>query len=120
MSNYNEWWEQAKRDLRAARSNLLVKEYNISSFQSQQAAEKALKALILKNNNRLPKEHDLVLLANKSKLPENMIQLCKDLTPVYVETRYPDVNGFKQYTKEESEEDIKMAEEILRWVEKNI
>jgi len=120
MQESDEWWEQANKDLKAAKSNFLTKEYNVASFLSQQAAEKALKALILEKYNSLPKEHDLVLLANKLNLPKNIIQLCKDLTPVYIETRYPDVNGFKQYTKKESEKDIEMAEEILECIKKQI
>ena len=46
MQESDEWWEQANKDLKAAKSNFLTKEYNVASFLSQQAAEKALKALI--------------------------------------------------------------------------
>jgi len=39
------WWKQALRDLDAAEKNLGLQEWYITSFMSQQAAEKVLKDL---------------------------------------------------------------------------
>ena len=116
------WWKQTLTDIDTAKSLYKIKKYSYSSFWCQQAAEKALKTLLLKNGYKIIKTHDLVLLSRKLSAPENIVQLCKELTPVYVETRYPDLGeeGFKKFTSQETKEDIKMMEVITRWVKKNL
>lgn len=116
------WWQQTLRDIDTAKSLYKIKKYSYSSFWCQQAAEKALKTLLLKRGNELIKTHDLVLLARKLGAPEDTIQLCKDLTPVYIETRYPDLGaqGFKKFTEKEALEDIKRMERIIEWTKKNL
>ena len=54
------WWEQAKKDLKAAKINYENKVYYVASFLSQQAAEKALKALLLESEQKIPKVHLLL------------------------------------------------------------
>ena len=85
-------------------------------------AEKALKALLLKKGHKLIKTHDLVLLSRKLSAPEDIVQICKELTPVYVETRYPDLGetGFKEFTSKEAKEDIKKMNKITKWAKKNL
>lgn len=113
------WMEQAEKDAEDAKDVFEIKKYNNSSFLCQQASEKSLKALLLEKEQKLIKTHDLVLLAKRLGAPENIIKICRELTPVYVETRYPDA-GRTEYTKEETEEDIRTMEEILKWVKKNL
>jgi len=43
---HEDWLAQAKRDLKAARDSLSSGNYEWTAFQAQQAAEKALKALL--------------------------------------------------------------------------
>lgn len=116
------WWKQAKKDLDTAKFNYDGRKYKYASFLCQQAAEKALKALLLKKGHKLIKTHDLVLLARKLGASEDIITLCKELTPVYVETRYPDLGEgrFKEFTIEETKEDIKNTEKIVKWIKKNL
>ncbi|MBI2582551.1 HEPN domain-containing protein [Candidatus Woesearchaeota archaeon] len=117
------WWEQAKEDLKAAKINYDNKVYYVASFLSQQAAEKALKALLLELEQKIPKVHDLVFLAKKSQAPQGLIDQCDELTWVYIETRYPDFSGenpHHQFTKDTAKEHLSIAEEILAWVEKKI
>lgn len=116
------WWKQTLADIDSAKSLFRIKKYSYSSFWCQQAAEKALKTLLLNRGHELIKTHDLVLLARKVDAPEDIVLLCKDLTPVYVETRYPDLGeeGFKKFSKEETEEDIKNMEKIVKWTKKNL
>ena len=54
-----EWLERALRDLKAAK--ILMKEelFNESAFHSQQAVEKALKALLVVRHIKPPKTHDI-------------------------------------------------------------
>jgi len=49
------WIEQAKCDLAAARNSSKSKNFDWACFQSQQAAEKALKACYLQKFNALKK-----------------------------------------------------------------
>lgn len=116
------WWKQTLSDIDTAKSLYKIKKYNYSSFWCQQAAEKALKTLLLKRGYKLIKTHDLVLLARKLNAPEDIIKLCKQLTPVYVETRYPDLGeeGFKKFTHKETKEDIKRMDIIIKWTKKNL
>jgi len=116
------WWKQTLNDIDTAKALYKIKKYDYSSFWCQQAAEKALKTLLLKRGHNLIKTHDLVLLARKLNASEEVIQLCKDLTPVYIETRYPSLGeeGFKKFTEKETKEDIKKMERIIEWTKKNL
>ena len=116
------WWKQTLNDVEVAHILFHNKKYDYGSFWCQQAAEKALKTLLLQHGHELIKTHDLVLLARKVTAPEDIIQLCKELTPVYIETRYPALGdeGFKEFTKKETEEDIQRMEKIVQWVKKNL
>lgn len=116
------WWKQTLSDINVAKYLFKTKNYNYSSFWCQQAAEKALKTLLLERGYELIKTHDLVLLARELDVPDDITQLCKDLTPVYVETRYPDLGeeGFKKFTKSETKKDIKNMVRIVAWVKKNL
>jgi len=117
------WWEQAKEDLKAAKINYDNKVYYVASFLSQQAAEKALKAVLLESESKIPKVHDLIFLAKKTGLDESLFSKCATLTKVYVKTRYPDFfdeSPSHSFTKELASEHITFAEEILAWVEKRI
>jgi len=109
------WIKQAKEDFETARYLFEGKKYKQASFFCQQSCEKALKSELLKKENKIPKIHDLVVLANKLRIPEPMKRALERITNVYVDTRYPDTVT-KDYTKEEVEEDLKDTEEILKWL----
>ena len=116
------WIEQSKADMKSAKNCFKSKDYYLCAFMCQQAAEKSLKTLLLKRGLELVKTHDLVLLAKKLNAPDKIVQMCKELTPVYVETRYPDTNekGFRKYTKKETEDDLKIMGKITKWAKKNL
>lgn len=115
------WWKQAKKDLNTGRNNLKNKDYYAASFFAQQSVEKGLKALQIKKEKKIIKTHDLLFLAKRLNLPENLSRSCDRLNPIYIQTRYPDANGgFEDYSEEESKEDLEMAEEVLKWIEQNL
>ena len=60
------WLEKAMRDLRAAQLLLDEELYDEAAFHSQQAAEKALKALLVALRIRPPKTHSLEHLLARS------------------------------------------------------
>jgi len=113
------WWEQAAEDLETAKFNLKGGKYKASAFFSQQAAEKALKALYIARFNKLKKVHDLFLLATELEMPEDLVDMCKELSPAYTYSRYPDVIEIENI-EEISGDLINHAEKILKWIQEKI
>lgn len=90
-------------------------------FLAQQAAEKYLKAyLVFKNVNPL-KTHHLEKLAHDCAHFEKgfaeFLDDCLLLSRYYIETRYPPLVPI-EYTKAEAKEAIKIAEDIVGFIEK--
>lgn len=56
------WVEEARADLKHGEASIKIGDYNWACFATQQAAEKALKALILHIHGEYPQGHDLVKL----------------------------------------------------------
>ena len=115
MNEANKWIEKAEKDLNAAVINLNEGLYDVSSFLSHQAAEKALKALYILKFKRLWKIHDLKQLAQKVDAPVEIIRICGELNPHYIATRYP--VDFS-YTKDVAEEALEFAKKVVEWVER--
>ena len=111
--------KEAKRDIDTSNYLYKGKRFKEASFYAQQSAEKALKAVYIKEKNELIRIHDLVVLAKKINLPEEFMQGCEVLTSVYTDSRYPDT-GEKEYLQKETEEDIKTTQNILKWVERKL
>ncbi len=110
------WLEQAKDDLKAANDSLDKGNFSWASFQAQQAAEKALKAFLIKKEMKMPRVHDLVFLAKKAGAESSLLDDCDKLTRVYTETRYPDQAGVipsRKFGKEIASNYLSIAEEIL-------
>lgn len=117
------WWKMAKDDLASAKSNFKNRKYYVCAFLSQQAVEKALKALLLKKKKEFIKIHDLVILGKEVGLQKSFLQKCEQLSRVYIETRYGGISGSvpsEKFNKKNSSDYLKIAEGILRWVKKNI
>lgn len=117
------WIEQAKIDLDGARYNLEGRKLSVVALLVEQSVEKALKALFLKKFAEIPKVHDLVFLARKLNLPEKLFQYCKQISPLYMPSRYPDAPGFKKasdYSFNECKETVEKVEELVKWIEKQL
>ncbi|MBI2558985.1 HEPN domain-containing protein [Candidatus Woesearchaeota archaeon] len=116
------WRRMAKDDLNSAESNLKNRKYYVCAYLSHQAAEKALKALLLKKTKSIIKTHDLVILGKQINLPTELLKKCEQLSRVYIETKY----GLgvyapsQKFKKQNSSEYLKIAKEIVIWAEKNI
>ena len=117
------WIKQAEADLKSAENSLLSKNYYASAFWSQQAIEKCLKAVIIKEYNGLMKTHDLIFLGKRAKLPENLLNNVKSFAGIYTETRYgvttEEIPAIKFKEKDASNLLI-ISEEILKWSKKKI
>ena len=94
-NNKNEaqrWLEQAKHDLNAARDSIKSGHLEWTCFQSQQAAEKALKAfLFLKRQNHIIVHsiNGLLRLCEQVGLDTTQIQNAQILDTYYIPARYP-------------------------------
>lgn len=112
------WLKKAKRDLEIAEYNLKGGMLEAAAFYSQQAAEKALKAVHIYEFNKLLRTHDLVKLSKEVKAPERMIELSAKIIPAYTVTRYPDVGEI--YDKESVIEIFNASKEVLEWAERKV
>jgi HEPN domain-containing protein len=117
----SDWLEQAKEDFKTAKLNIKIKRYYASVFFSQQAGEKALKALYIEAKRRYPRrKHNMLNLAESLKAPKHVKEACMELNPEYVVTRYPNAaKGIpeKMYSKKSAETHLNHAKVILKWVE---
>jgi HEPN domain-containing protein len=80
-----DWLEQARAEPKAAKDNLKTSNFFVSAFLSQQCAEKSLKAYHIAKEKKLPpKVHDLVQLSRGPKLPKEMEDKLRELSPPYL------------------------------------
>lgn len=116
------WIGKAKSDLKHAKSSLRNKEFDWAQVASQQAAEKALKAVCLHKEVRLIKVHDLTILARKVNAPNDILENCGLLNPFYTASRYPDVQEEtnKKLERTAAKDAIKAAEKVVRWCKEQI
>lgn len=117
------WWKQAEKDLKASENSLNSGDYEWACFQAHQSVEKALKALYLKQKKELNPSHNLVILGKALKLPLDLIEYLKELTPEYTLSRYPDVanaSPFEVYTEKKAKEKINQAGIVVKWIEKQL
>lgn len=121
------WLRQAGKDLESARDSLTAKHYEWACFQSQQAAEKALKAFLYSKGLRAILTHsirDLVLDCSKyEKDFGNLVGPGKVLDTYYIPTRYPDALVGNEipseyYSQEDASQCISYAELILQIVKR--
>lgn len=116
-----EWLAKADEDFLFAEANLREGSefYAQLCFHFQQAAEKYLKAYIIKHNLPFDRVHDLVLLLKtcSSHNPEfaELKEECILLNTAYIETRYP-VHWPTAYTRETADEAHRAAGSIARKV----
>lgn len=85
------WLWKAKSDFKHAKYSFKNKYFDWASLASQQAAEKALKAVCIYKGIGLVKVHELTLLARKVNAPVEIVEKCGLLNPFYTTSRYPDI-----------------------------
>lgn len=118
-----DWFNQAKRDLEQAEDSQRGGRHEWACFISQQAAEKAVKALHL----HLGQEawghviaKLLVELPPSARVPHDLIEKAHVLDAFYIPARYPNSHPegapFEHYGSLQSEEAIRYAREIFEFV----
>ena len=116
-------WAQAQEDLQTARVLLETERYYASVFFSQQAAEKALKALHLHEKREQPKTHNLVELAKALEASEEVHEAARELTPDYLVTRYVNAaNGIpaEMYDQRSAQMHLNYAQAVMEWTRKRL
>jgi HEPN domain-containing protein len=120
----DEWLNHAKSDLRlaqiASKDEFVRKEQ--ACFHAQQAAEKAIKAVLLSRGLEFPLVHDideLLEIAENSGivLPEN-VREAGLLTPYAEESRYP--GYWFEITDDDVAEALQSAEHAIEWAEREL
>jgi len=91
-------------------------------FQAQQAAEKAIKGVMLKSQVRFPYVHDLGLLLTEFEkrgfaIPD-AVRDCVDLTQYAFQTRYP--GDYEPATEADYRTAMTQAHAVLDWAEQMI
>ncbi len=126
-NRYADWLRQAEADLRHARHALEDGDYEWSCFASQQAAEKAIKALFQKLGMEAWGHTLTVLIGNlppQIQVPSELVDCTRVLDKHYIPTRYP--NSFDSgaptdfYTRMEAQHAIQCAEAILEFCRRQI
>jgi HEPN domain-containing protein len=128
MNESDRWFKQARADLENAEWSAKGKFFGHACFLSQQAVEKALKAVLYKAGKRRILTHSTFTLAKQcsERFEEfgRITDLCASLDKHYIPARYPnslpDGIPHEIYTEKEAEESISKAEEILDLVEKTL
>lgn len=125
LAEARRWLLQALRDLKAARDSANSENYEWASFQAQQSAEKAVKAL-LHGLGVGAWGHSLVELleALKGQGSEEVMVYARELDRHYIPSRYPNSyeSGYPAmyYDKETAERAIDYCEAIINWARKRL
>ena len=122
MERSEDWMDEAKGDLEHAKSDVKGGFYNWACFSSQQAAEKAVKAVF----QRMGAEawgHSvadlLQALAKQHRVPDELLDGALELDKAYIPTRYPNAHPSgsprQRYTQQEARRLIGYAERIIEF-----
>jgi HEPN domain-containing protein len=119
-----EWLNRARSNLVQASEGIHLKDVYLEDlcFQAQQAAEKAIKAVLIDAEIRFPYTHDLATLLSLVEkegiqIPEN-IRRSAGLTGYAIIGRYPVIS--EQVTREEYEAAVNLAKDVVDWAYERI
>jgi len=122
--NPREWLNRARSNLVQAREGFHLEEVYLEDlcFQAQQAAEKAVKAVLIDSGIRFPFTHDLASLLSliereEIQIPES-VRRSAGLTGYAIIGRYPGLS--EPVTQEEYADAVKLAEEVVNWANERI
>ena len=127
VSRHADWLRQADADLRHAGQARAGGAHEWACFAAQQAAEKALKAVLM-SRSADAWGHTVTgllgLVATEEEAGEALVECAKTLDKHYIPTRYP--NGFDAgaptdfYTRKDSDDAIACAERIVGFARRQV
>jgi HEPN domain-containing protein/predicted nucleotidyltransferase len=117
-----EWLNRARSNLAMAKASVPGVYRQDLCFQAQQAAEKAIKAVMIRRDIEFPYVHDLgqllnVLQENGEEIPSGLWP-SRDLTRFALMDRYP--GSRPEPTDEEYREYLSIVEAVVRWAEERV
>ena len=117
-----EWMNRARSNLVRAKDRIPGVYLEDLCFDAQQAAEKAIKAVMIARGIVFPYTHDvarlLTILESRTERIPDAIRRTVRLTCFAVHTRYPNVE--EPVSEQEYTEAIEIAEAVVRWAEERI
>jgi HEPN domain-containing protein len=118
-----EWLNRARSNLALAKANIAPDTYlEDLCFEAQQAAEKAIKALLIKRGIAFPYVHDLArlmtLLEQAGEQIPATVREAEALTRYATATRYPGLA--EPVTEKEYRQAVAAAESVLSWVDSRL
>ena len=117
-----EWLNRARSDLTMAKTQGPEIYYEDLCFHAQQAAEKAIKSILLFHGISFPYVHDIRelirLLKRKAVNVPARVGKARELTNYAVETRYPGLS--EPVSDKEYRDAVALAETVLRWADRQI
>jgi len=121
VSRYRDWLRQSERNLISAYANYREGIYEESCFESHQAAEKAVKALL--NYLHIERRgHSVLYLISEApiEVPDDIRRCVLELDKHYIPTRYPDIYDegapLDYYSREDADRCLECAKKIIEWV----
>ncbi|MDA2926259.1 HEPN domain-containing protein [Acidobacteria bacterium AH-259-G07] len=116
-----EWLNRAKSNLSRAKADIRLSDVYLEDlcFDAQQAAEKAVKAVLIHLGVRFPYVHDLVelltLVEENGEVVPTPVKEAGRLTRFAIVSRYPGLT--EPVTREEYEKALRIAEVVVEWVD---
>lgn len=124
MERSADWLDQAKSDLAHAQQDTRTGFHDWACFSSQQAAEKAVKAVFQKIGAEAwghSVADLLVELGRNNTVPATIREHGLELDKAYIPTRYPDSHPSgsptTRYTQSEAERLVSYAENVIKFCE---
>lgn len=112
-----EWLNRARSSFAMAKNRVPEAYLEDLCFGAQQAAEKAIKAVMISRNIDFPYVHDLALLLSiLEKDGENVpdeVRRATILTPYAVDIRYPSIE--QPVSEQDYRDAIEIAEAVIQW-----
>lgn len=121
-SRAHDWFDQARRDLKAARHLLAAGDFEWACFAAQQASEKAAKA-VYQARGEEARGHTVTDLLQGFEPPIGvdppLLDMARELDTYYIPTRYPNAHAegapYRYYSLLQAERAIGYSETILRF-----
>ena len=118
------WLAQSKDDLRWCQASIDGNVWHGACFSAQQAAEKALKAYLFSKSKPSKKIHDLGALLEQCIAIDPAFKILREtilpLVDYYLQTRYPDMGDFMDYTEAKAIQALRDASSVVIFVTQKI
>jgi len=127
VSRARDWLRQALRDLEHARRSLEMGDYEWACFASQQAAEKAVKALYQHIGVEVWGHSVSRMLRNLPddlRPPQELVDMAMELDRHHIPTRYPNFHPegapMDYYSEEDARRAVRYCERIVEYCRSKI